>query len=62
MKYLNDLHDKDYNNEDVIPGGEPLESRIRERVLTGDADNFEDYDAEQVYKHERSNGKLCEGE
>ena len=49
IKYLNN-RDKDYDNDDVIPGGEPLESRIRERVLTGDADNSEDYDAEQVYE------------
>eukprot|EP01042_Synura_sphagnicola_P036550 gene36550-biopygen9367 len=50
IKYLNDLHNKDYDNEDALPGGEPLEFRIRERVLTGDADSFEDYDAEQVYE------------
>ena len=34
----------------MIQVGEPLEFRIRERVLTGDTDNSEDYDAEQVYE------------
>jgi len=29
VKYLNDLHDKHYDNEDIIQGGEPLEFRIR---------------------------------
>ena len=49
IKYLNN-RDKDDDNDDVIPGGEPLEFRIRQRVLTGDADNSEDYLAEQVYE------------
>ena len=34
----------------MIQVGEPLEFRIRERVLTGDTDNSEDYDAEQMFE------------
>ena len=29
IKYLNDLHDKDYDNKDMIQGGDSLEFRIR---------------------------------
>jgi len=54
IKYLSDLHDKDYDNEDTLQGGEPLEFQIRERVLTRNTGDSEDYDPEQACEADRT--------